>query len=351
MRNIELIKEIIDKMNINLSGLTVLTECASAAYAFTPILCALAGAKVYSLGKDTSYGSFASNKKFIEDCLKTLNLEKNVHFFKDELNGNLYSDIDIYLNLGMLRPITEEKITTLKKTAVIPLMWEAFEFRPYEIDLEQAIKHDIPVIGCAEKNSIFNIFEYNGYMILKMLFEMGLEIHQNKVLLCGDDVLGKSIFNFLDKLTLSKLDFLQAEQYSDLKKKISEHQYDVMIIADMKYKKDIISESGLISAEQIVEKQNNMQIAHVSGSVDYESIRINKIKLFPEKIANQGHMSYQITELGFKPVFELLSIGIKVGEIAARHRLAGGSARDAIQMAIESGFGQMINYKGLSYER
>jgi hypothetical protein len=44
-------------LNLDLKGKVVLTEAASGAYVVTPIVAAIAGAKVYAYCKDTAYGT------------------------------------------------------------------------------------------------------------------------------------------------------------------------------------------------------------------------------------------------------------------------------------------------------
>ena len=46
------IKYSLDKFNLNLTGKVVLTEAATGAYSVTPVIAAMAGAKVYALAKE-----------------------------------------------------------------------------------------------------------------------------------------------------------------------------------------------------------------------------------------------------------------------------------------------------------
>ncbi len=47
----------VQALDLNLKGKIVLTEAATGAYVVTPILAALAGAKVYAFSKTTCYGT------------------------------------------------------------------------------------------------------------------------------------------------------------------------------------------------------------------------------------------------------------------------------------------------------
>jgi hypothetical protein len=58
-------------LDLNLKGKTVLTEAASGPYVVTPVLAALAGAKVFAYSKTTRYGTieeiFANTRKLMEE--------------------------------------------------------------------------------------------------------------------------------------------------------------------------------------------------------------------------------------------------------------------------------------------
>ena len=50
----------VEALGLNLQGKTVLTEAASGAYVVTPLLAAIAGAKVYAFTRTTKYGTTAA---------------------------------------------------------------------------------------------------------------------------------------------------------------------------------------------------------------------------------------------------------------------------------------------------
>lgn len=64
----------VDALELDLRGRTVLTEAASGAYVVTPVLAALAGARVFAYTKTTRYGTveevFANTRRLMETCTK-----------------------------------------------------------------------------------------------------------------------------------------------------------------------------------------------------------------------------------------------------------------------------------------
>ena len=122
-----LINNLIQKYNVDLSELVVLTEGASGPYLLNPFIALAAGAtNVICKVKDSRFADAKVVKeKFLEkaECgtVKTASL-------KDDLDYNDYGAADIITNSGHLRPISKENITHMKETAVIPLMWKHGNF-------------------------------------------------------------------------------------------------------------------------------------------------------------------------------------------------------------------------------
>src|SRR3954470_19728674 len=56
-RLVRLMREAIDRCDLDLDGLTVLTEAASGAYVVTPVLAAMAGADVVAVAAGNHYSS------------------------------------------------------------------------------------------------------------------------------------------------------------------------------------------------------------------------------------------------------------------------------------------------------
>ena len=66
----KLVKQV-QSLNLNLTGKTVLTEAASGAYVVTPLIAAIAGAKVFAYSRTTGSGTaddiFSITQKYIDD--------------------------------------------------------------------------------------------------------------------------------------------------------------------------------------------------------------------------------------------------------------------------------------------
>ena len=132
------IRNRIAEYHLDLSDLTVCTELGSRNYAFTCVIAALANAKkVYAITRSSRYGTREENCNTLKKITNLLNIGDKIKVVEQK-NKDFLQEVDILTNSGCVRPIDKETIDYLKPTAVIPLMWETWEFRKEEIDIDSA---------------------------------------------------------------------------------------------------------------------------------------------------------------------------------------------------------------------
>lgn len=66
-------------------------------------------------------------------------------------------------------------------------MYEKWELRDKDIDIKLCKKSNITVAGINEDSPHIRVFDYTRPLIQKMIFDSGLEIYQNNILLIGKD--------------------------------------------------------------------------------------------------------------------------------------------------------------------
>jgi len=110
----------VQALQLDLKGKTVLTEAATGAYIVTPVIAAIAGAKVFAFSKTTRYGSlddvFASTRE-LANTYKEFPLD--IHFI-DRISPETIAEADIITNAGHLRPLNESMLSNAKDEMVIP---------------------------------------------------------------------------------------------------------------------------------------------------------------------------------------------------------------------------------------
>lgn len=332
MNNIELVKKrkilenAINHFQLHLSGLSVFAELGSNDYLFTPIIAAIAGAeKVFAIVTDSKYGKKASLKATIEEICHLWHVPRVIEVVDRKTPKNI-GDADIVLNSGFVRPIDKITIDMMKSTAVVPLMWETWELRSDELDLYYARKKGILVLGTNEEF----LYNNNGFLVTKLLFEQGLGVYKDNILIISSGRIGRSISKFFlsTKVSHSRVVFdkeydIEEKKYivsiEEIKKLLP--KFDAIVIAEHHHNVDIISNTGLLKPIDIYNANPVIKIVHICGHVNERDLNKYKLKPYPTPIAPFGYMTIGPAYLDSHAALELNTAGLKVGEIMARNRL------------------------------
>lgn len=324
-RVFHLINNAINTFNLNLSGLTVLTEAASGYYVVTPLIATLAGAdKVFAVTKDSRYGKAVDVKEFTLKLAKERNVDNQIEVVFNKA-PDILRQADIITNLGFVRPIDKEMIEHLKPTAVIPLMWETWEFREEDLDLSECRRKGIMVLGTNERVKELDIFAYVGYLAVKLAFELDIEIYQSKVVVVGSGVFGESCVKVFDKLD-ANLKYIDLSERNSLKTEAAKsmlRDVELIVLVEHHSQTRIIGDDGQITVDELLELSPHLSIVHIAGNIDREAINRASLPCAPHRSAPPGYMSVATDYLGPKPLVDLHTAGLKVGEAMARTRLAG----------------------------
>ena len=171
---------------MDLSGLNVLTEAASGAYLFNPMIAILAGAKtVVTFCKDSQYGRVSEISDAVISEYEKIGISEKF-IFTNELKPEFLRTADLITNSGHLRPFNAELINELKQTAVIPLMWETWEMRDGEIDLKVAKDKGILVLGTNEHEKPSDMRPYSFLTALHLMMSHEVGLLEEQVLIIGD---------------------------------------------------------------------------------------------------------------------------------------------------------------------
>jgi hypothetical protein len=337
------IRGTIRKFDLDLRGLKVFTEAASGVYRYTPLIAALAGAeKVFAVAADSRYGNKEKIRQDIDREALALGVSDKVNVVFEKLGEGL-RESDVITNSGFVRPINAEMIGMMKGSAVIPLMWEAWELRPDEVDVAACRSRGILVMGTNEHHPSLNLFRSIGFKVCKLLFSAGYSVYSDKFLLVSSGDYGNSIADFLARTSVShdRIDLAGyssspegewMRRYGGFLRKLGD--YDAVIIAELDHDIRVVAEDGVIPPSLLKSENPLARIIYICGVVDKDEIVGQELEMYPEAAGEFRHIAVTADYLGWKPVLELNTAGLKVGEAMARARLSGLSPNEAVAVAM-----------------
>lgn len=294
-----IITKLISQYNLNLAGQVILTEIGTDEYTYLPEICLEAGAKyVIALVKDSAFGKASTiikaykKTKFYEGNKNQIEIIKDLKKCSETLN-----QVTIVTNSGHLRPINKSILSLVAKNCHIALMYDIWEFRDRDINLEDCKNLKIPIIGTYEHHKELKIFDYSGVLAVKMMLNSGNSIKNQSVLIWSDDDFGKSAFQYIKKLDPKKCHIKCKE--STLKN--ADH-YDVIFICD--YDEERIYGEELL--KEFFDLNKGISVVHLFGKISKTILNV-----FPERNSYSKKMSKTFSYLGLMPILELQIASLK----------------------------------------
>lgn len=314
---------IVRSIGLNLQGRSVLTECATGAYCSTAVLAAYAGARVIAYGKDTRYGRFSDAQGQTEYVANQLGVIDRIEFVASLEQEDLAKS-DIVTNSGHLRPLDSSKISALRSGTVIPLMYEAWEFRETDIDLKSCQEFGVRVVGTNEHHSKLKVFDYLGVLALKGLFELGIPVLFCRVLLLSDNLFALPISNVLRSVGAQVFVMddspIAGTSGIELASQVTDNAgFDAVVLAITPTHMDSIGKAG---ESRYCNSQlgNARSLVQIWGDVDRDTL--GEFRFYPTLQPKRGHMGVLLNDIGPDAVVRLQAGGLR----AAQEIIEGDSA-------------------------
>lgn len=320
-------EQLIDKYSLDLSGLKLMTEAASGAYLYNPMIGLLAGAEsVMVCCRDSKYGRAVDIYSRIKDAYNEVGLNANLHIV-DTLSYDAIRNADIVTNSGHLRPINRQFIAAMKPGAVIPLMWEPWELREGEVDIQAAKHKGVLIMGTNEHEKPCDMRPYSSLTALNLLMQHSAPIVDDHILVIGNQgTLAIAIERDFKRSGFNCRRLNTHSTHSECLDAVNWATY--ILVAEHSDKQLLIGGGGVIDASTL-RAAGISAVGVIAGVVDKEALEERGISVFPEHVAEPGYMSYLPSVLGPYPVMDLFTAGLKVGEAMARARKRGLNPRNA----------------------
>ena len=304
-----LIQEAIDRCRLDLRGLTVLTEAATGAYVVTPVMAAMAGAgRVFAVTRTNRFGTARETAAETEALAALAGQESRIEFLAG-VTEEAVSQADIITNSGNVRPITAEMIQWMKTGAVIPLMYENWELRASDVDLEACRRRGIAVAGTNESHPAIEVFSFLGMIAAKLLFDAGVSIYKSRLLLLCDNTFLPHIESALDRCGA----FVHSA--GSALGNLGSQEFDAVLVA-MKPRSGPVISAG--EMRRIAAHSPGVMLLQYFGDIDRDLAAAAGLMVWPAEAPAPGHMGVLPSAIGPEAIVRLQSGGLKAGEVLYR---------------------------------
>jgi hypothetical protein len=307
-RLVQLMRSAIDRSHLDLFGYRVLTEAASGAYAVTPVLAAMAGATVIALATATKYATTEELRHETNVLAELAGVTRQIDLTLEK-TVEMVATADIITNSGQIRPIDDALISRMKVSAVIPLMYESWEFRSSDVDLASCHARGISVAGTNERHPSVDVFSYLGLMAVKQLHDAGIAVYRSRVVLLCDNQFEPFIVHGLQSCGAEVV--VSDQLTSDL----LTGGCDAVLLAMHPSGEPLITHTD---ARLLQDKAPGSVFVQYWGDADRRSLAAANIPVWPPEAPQPGHMAVLPSAIGPEPIVRLQTGGLKVGEILLR---------------------------------
>jgi hypothetical protein len=306
-----LIEGAIQRCALELSGSVVLTEAATGAYLVTPVLAAAAGAdQVFAVTRATRHGSVDEVVRQTRAVADLLRVSDRIQI-QTAVSSEAVALADIITNSGHVRPIDARMVSRMKPGAVVPLMYESWEYRPGDVDLVACQARGIQVGGTNERHLCVDVFSYLGIMAVKHLLDAGVAVYGSSVLLLCDNPFASFIERGLAAAGA------RVKLVSTIEDEREETHYDAVLCALTPRADDVL---GAYDLQNIGRRWPGSVLVQYWGDIDRAAARAAGIPCWPPDAPGRGHMGILPSDVGPEPIVRLQAGGLKAAEVMWRRR-------------------------------
>jgi len=203
---------------------------------------------------------------------------------------------------------------------VVSLMYEAWEFRPGDVDLQACAARGIRVGATNERHPDVDVFSFLGPMAIKLLFDAEVAVYRSSILLLCDNPFDTFMARGLQRAG-ANLDV--ARSVADAPR---DKRFDAIVVALKPRSTEVLT---AMDARIIATCWPGAVVAQFWGDIDRAALAEMDVPMWPENAPGAGHMGILPSALGPEPVVRLQSGGLKVGELLSRG--TGDPAHNCLQ--------------------
>jgi hypothetical protein len=231
-----------------------------------------------------------------------------VHLLCDKDPGAV-SAADIVTNSGQVRPIDAEMIGQMRSSAVVPLMYESWEYRPADLDLEACRARGILVAGTNERHPAVDVFSFLGQMAVMQLHDAGIAVRGSHILLLCDNDFAPFIVNDL------RNSGAEVTEARELGPDNVSPRCDAIVVAQHPRPIAVFTAAD---ARLVSDHAPGAVVVQYWGDIDRMALTEAGVAVWPPEAPRRGHMGVLPSAVGPEPIIRLQSGGLKVGEVLVR---------------------------------
>lgn len=295
------------------AGYRVLTEAATGAYASTAVIAAVAGMEVHALSRGSQWGTSIEAVSQTEQLrLEVERLSGKIPTINYISRSSLPEKIDIVMNCGAVRPIDASIAEAMSSHSCVALMFEDWELRESDIQLEELKRRSIPIIATRETHPKLNIFHWVGLASIELINRCVEKPSEKNILILSNspfhDNIKKALEANFSNIVSSpnyQLDFPKISQWlQNFLRSPAGKMVDGIFSCVYPFDKALL---GIGSKYEIdlteFTNQEGRFLVRLCGGVGRELLEQN-IAIYPAHLA-PGHMAILLSEIGWEPILRL----------------------------------------------
>ena len=303
------IRRRIEKLDLDLADLVVVTELATGAYAVTAVIAAMAGARrVHAIGRDTEHhGRFEDALAATLDLARRAGVEDRIDPAR-HLTGEMLRNCDVLTNSGHLRPLTRDIVSQLPSEAVIGLMYEDWEFRAGDLDLAACLEHGIRLAAVNECHPQVGVFAFLGPLCAMLVRNAGIDPPRKKIALVCDNPFSPFLRAGLEQAgaivtVVERISSIPAEAW------------DAIVLA---VNPSRTSPANASDFARLAVVASGARLLQFWGDVDRSAAARFGFRVSPPVEPRPGHMGILLSDLGYEPIIRLQAGGLRAAEYIRR---------------------------------
>lgn len=321
----------VEALGLDLRGRRVLTEAATGPYAVTPVLAALAGAEVVAYAAASRHASAEQALGAVAELLDAPGLAgcRSRVQLTTTLTADHLADADVVTNSGHLRPLDRAKLRHLSPSAVVALMFEAWEWRGGDLDLAHLRERGIPVVATNEQHPDVDVFGFLGEMAVRLVHEAGRCLHGGRVTLVTNNPFGPYLARTLAALAaeVGVVDDaahragyadLAVEWLGDLGAPLDPGRFrdsEAVLVALYPFERTWVGDDGPVTPAGLAAAFDQPLVLRFAGHVEADDLARAGIEFYPPAVP-RGHMGILPSALGAEPIVRLQAGGLRAAQAA-----------------------------------